>query len=177
MYFSVIFNTIREHRSNKRKNTYQIIMTLWFSFWAKWSCNTQRNWKHVVLWDNVYVTYTVQVQMEQPSNYLTVKTYQVITSELIMTNTCRLNIKIQGFFQVPMKKSSVFKEFQALKEKSQNSRNSRPWKENPKIQGISGLERKIRKFKEFQSLKEKSQNSRNSRSWKKNPQNSRNSRP
>ena len=50
------------------------------------------------------------------------------------------------------------------------SRNSRPWRANPQIQGISGLEGQIPKFKESQALKEKSPNSRNPRPWKKNPQ-------
>ena len=93
---------------------------------------------------------------------------------------CRL--KTQGYFQVSMKKTSIFqgipdlegqipkfKESQALKGKSQNSRNSRPWKKNPQIQGNPGLERKIPKFKESQALKEKSPNSRNPRPWRVNP--------
>ena len=98
------------------------------------------------------------------------------------------NLGFQGILGLE-RKISKFKEFQALKEKSQNSRNSSLWKKNPKIQGIPGLERKIPKiqgipglerkipkfkefqtlkekipkFKEFQTLKERSQNSRKSR--------------
>ena len=63
----------------------------------------------------------------------------------------------------PWKKNPNIQGIPGLDEKSQNSKNPRPWKKNPQYQGITGLERKIPKFKESQALKEKSPNSRNSR--------------